>query len=232
MDAFIADANYAFPALRLTRDDVTLVHRGIVPAVDGGTNGAPALLSTPVVYDHSGEGAAGAMTIVGVKYTTARRVAQNVTERVARQLGKRLSPSRTATTVLPGAGIADHEALAIETARACHLELPMAVVRHLITLYAERAADIVRLMHDRPELQRPLRSDTETIAAEVPYVINNEMAVHLTDILIRRTGLGAAGQPDEATVRACAEVAAHELNWSDERVSEEIASVRQFYAIA
>ncbi len=34
VDAFIADANHAFPALKLTRDDVTLVHRGIVPAVD------------------------------------------------------------------------------------------------------------------------------------------------------------------------------------------------------
>ena len=32
VEAFIAEANQAFPALRLTRDDVTLVHRGIVPA--------------------------------------------------------------------------------------------------------------------------------------------------------------------------------------------------------
>ena len=32
IDAFIADANDAFPALQLTRADITLVHRGIVPA--------------------------------------------------------------------------------------------------------------------------------------------------------------------------------------------------------
>ena len=75
VDAFIAEANQAFPALRLTRDDVTLVHRGIVPAVEG-PQGAPTLLSTPIVYDHAADRAAGAMTVIGVKYTTARRVAQ------------------------------------------------------------------------------------------------------------------------------------------------------------
>jgi hypothetical protein len=31
IDAFIAEANSAFPALKLTGGDVTLVHRGVVP---------------------------------------------------------------------------------------------------------------------------------------------------------------------------------------------------------
>jgi glycerol-3-phosphate dehydrogenase len=231
VDAFIAQANDAFPSLRLTRDDVTLVHRGIVPASEGGAPGAPTLLATPIVYDHAAEGAAGAMTVVGVKYTTARRVAQQVTERVAKRLGKRLPPSRTATTVLPGAGIADHEALAIETARACGLELPLATIRHLIALYAERAADIVRLLHERPDLRDPVTPTAATLGAEVVYVIRHEMAVRLADVIIRRTGLGAAGQPDEATVRGCAGIAARELEWDTDRTEEEIAAVRQFYVI-
>ena len=107
VDNFIAAANEAFPALRLTRDDVTLVHRGIVPAVENGGKGGPGLLSIPAVYDHASEGAAGAITVVGIRYTTARRVAQDVVDRVAKGLGKRLKPSRTATTTLPGAGIAE-----------------------------------------------------------------------------------------------------------------------------
>ncbi len=232
VDAFIADANQAFPALRLTRDDVTLVHRGIVPAVEDRATGRPSLLSIPAIYDHTGEGAAGAITVVGVKYTTARRVAQTVVERLAKSLGKRLKPSRTATTVLPGAGIADHEALAIETARACNLELSIATIRHLIALYAERCADIVRLMHERPELREPLAPSVETLGAEVVYVIRHEMAMRLTDIVIRRTGLGAARLPDAAAIDSAARLAAQELNWSPEQRDEEIAAVRTFYAIA
>src|SRR4029079_18757505 len=93
--------------------------------------------SLPALYSHAPEGAAGAITVVGVKYTTARRVAQDVVDRVAKRLGKRIRPSRTATATLPGAGIADHEALVIETARKCDIELPLTTIRHLIALYAE-----------------------------------------------------------------------------------------------
>ena len=161
------------------------------------------LLSIPAIYDHTGEGAAGAMTVVGVKYTTARRVGPN-RRRTPREIARHADsrPSRTATTVLPGAGIADHEALAIETARACNLELSIATIRHLIALYAERCADIVRLMHERPELREPLAPSVETLGAEVVYVIRHEMAMRLTDIVIRRTGLGAAGLPHAAAIDA------------------------------
>jgi glycerol-3-phosphate dehydrogenase len=230
VDAFIAEANETFPALRLTRDDVTLVHRGIVPAAQDGRV-PPALLSTPGVYDHAADGAAGAVTVIGVKYTTARRVAQTTIERIAKRLGKRLKPSRTATTVLPGAGIADHEALAIETARACGLELRVATIRHLIGLYAERTADIVRLMHERPDLQAPLSPAVATLGAEVVHVIRHEMAVRLSDVAIRRTGLGAAGPPEDAALRRCAEIAARELGWEADRTEAELAAVRQFYVI-
>ncbi len=232
VDTFIAHANHAFPSLRLTRAEVTLVHRGIVPAVEGGAHGAPALLSTPIVYDHAADGAAGAMTVVGVKYTTARRLAQQVTERVAKRLGKRLRPSRTATTVLPGAGIADHEALAIETARACNIELPLATIRHLIAIYAERAADIVRLMHEQPDLRDPVTPASATLGAEVVHAIRHEMAVRLSDVVIRRTGLGAAGPPDDAALAACGRIAARELEWPADRTAEEIAAVQRFYTIA
>ena len=181
VDAFIAEANQAFPALHLTRDDVTLVHRGIVPAAEDRKTGRPALLATPEIHDHSTEGASGAMTVIGVKYTTARRVAQTAVDRIAKLLNKRLPASRTATTVLPGAGIADHEALAIETERACNLQLSIATIRHLIALYAERAADIVRLVHERPDLLQPLSPAVQTLGAEVVSVIRHEMAVRLGD---------------------------------------------------
>ena len=139
LNAFIADANHAFPALKLSRADITLVHRGVVPAVQ--TAGSPELKPSPEILDHASDGAAGAITVVGVKYTTARALAERATRVVATHLGKRVRPSRTATTTLPGAGIADHEALAIETARDLQFEVALPVIRHLIALYAEAAAD-------------------------------------------------------------------------------------------
>lgn len=229
LDAFIAEANEAFPALSLTRADVTLVHRGLVPAVTG-ANGVADLKATADIIDHASAGAAGAISVVGVKYTTARGVAERTTAIVARRLGKRVPASRTGTTVLPGAGIADHEALAIETARDLHFDVALPTIRHLIALYAEGAADIIRLMASRENLRAPVADGVTTVKAEVVHVIRQEMAMRLSDIVMRRTGMGSAGRPPTEAVEACARLAAAELGWDQARVAEEIAAVEALYA--
>jgi glycerol-3-phosphate dehydrogenase len=231
IDAFIAEANQAFPALKLTRDDVRLVHRGAVPAeVREGSR--PDLRATPEVRDHAQDGIKGAMTVIGVKYTTARGVAERAVNTAARILGRHIPRSRTATMTLPGAAIADHEALAIETARAAALDLPSMVTRHLSALYAEAAATIVRLIAERPELGTRVAPSAETLGAEVVHVIRHEMAVRLTDIVIRRTGLGSGGHPGREAIESCGRIAAQELGWTTQRLEQELASVESFYAHA
>jgi len=226
--AFVAEANAAFPALKLTLEQVSLVHRGIVPA-SVGRDGQAELLADVGLIEH---GATGAYSVLGLKYSSARRVAERTVDTVAKRLGARIRASRTAERVLPGAGIADHEALAIETARGYNLELSIATIRHLIAVYAERSADIVRLMHERPELSAPLAPSVDTLGAEVVHVIRHEMAMRLSDIIIRRTGLGAAGVPPAAAIDSAARLAAQELGWTSERRDEEVAAVTAFYQIA
>lgn len=228
IDEFIADANHAFPALKLSRAGVTLVHRGIVPAI-AGRDGVAALKPSAEIVDHAADGVEGALTVIGIKYTTARGVAERTTRDVGRRLGRRLPASRTHIVPLPGAGIADHEALAIETARGLRLDVPLPVIRHLIRLYAETAAHVIQVMHERADLRVPVSARAETIGAEIVHAIRYEMAVRLTDIVVRRTGMGAAGPPPIEAIDRCAQIAASELGWDDGRLREEIAGVRQFY---
>jgi glycerol-3-phosphate dehydrogenase len=226
VEAFIAEANLAFPALKLSAADVTLVHRGIVPAIVG-NSGKPDLKASAEILDHAN----GAVTVVGVKFTTARRVAERAIKVVARQLQRQLPRSRTAITALPGAAIADHEALAIETARDLRMDVPLPVIRHLIGLYAEGAAEIIRLVHERPELRQPLAAGSDTIQAEIVYTIRREMALRLTDVLVRRTELGSAGRPSDEAVRTAARIAEAELGWDDARTTQEIEEVARFYLV-
>jgi glycerol-3-phosphate dehydrogenase len=229
VDSFIAEVNHAFPALALSAEDVTLVHRGIVPAVQRG--GAPDLKASTEILDHARDGAPGAITVIGAKYTTARGVAERVGDLVGKRLGRRLPRSRTAMTPLPGAGIADHEGLAIETARAANVDVPQKTLAQLTHLYAERAADVIRLMRDRDDLRAPVAAGVQTIGAEVVYTIREEMAVRLADIVIRRTGLGSAGPPPHVAVERCAQIAAAELGWDETRIADEVSKVARFYAI-
>jgi glycerol-3-phosphate dehydrogenase len=237
VDAMVADANAAFPALHLTRDDVTLVHRGIVPAAPhgkraGASGGGGEFLSAPQILDHAQEGAPGAMSVIGVKYTTARAVGARAAAAAAKALGRSTRRTDTGTAILPGAGISDHEALAIETARAVHLELAPPIIRHIIGLYGDRCAAIVRLMAERSDWRMPLVSGRPTVGAEVIHAIRHEMACTLPDIVIRRTELGAMEHPGADIVRAMAAMAAEELGWDADRRDREIAAVDAFYRLA
>jgi glycerol-3-phosphate dehydrogenase len=228
VDAFIDEINVAFPTLKLTRDDVLLVHRGIVPA-ERGRGGRAELLSAPRILDHEREGAAGAMTVVGVKYTTARGVAARVAARAARRLGAGVRTSPSDRQPLAGAGIADHEALAIETARAVGLELAPPIIRRLTAIYGDRCAQIVRIMAERSDWRMPLVNGQTAIGAEVIYVVRHEMACTLADIVVRRTELGAGGHPGAALVENAARIAGDELEWDADRRAQEIAAVDDFY---
>jgi glycerol-3-phosphate dehydrogenase len=108
VDAFVSEINETFPALALSSAEITLVHRGIVPAKT--IDGRLTLLGHSRIIDHAREGAPGLMSIVGVKYTTARAVAEQAVDQIFRQLGRVAPVCRTADTVLPGAGRDDRDA--------------------------------------------------------------------------------------------------------------------------
>jgi glycerol-3-phosphate dehydrogenase len=97
---FIVALNEAFPSLDLTRADVTLVHRGLVPAVVG-TDGSVSLEGHGRVRDHAGDGVEGLVTVAGAKYTTARAVAERVTDGLLEKLQRSPVACRTAVTALP-----------------------------------------------------------------------------------------------------------------------------------
>jgi glycerol-3-phosphate dehydrogenase len=228
INAFIADANTAFPALGLTREDVTLVHRGIVPAQKG-KDGRPELLGASEIHDHAGDGAPGAMSVIGVKYTTARAVGARAAALAAKRLGGSTRKTNTDTAILPGAGISDHEALTIETARAVGLELAPPIIKHLNAIYGDRSAAIVRLMAERSDWRMPLVPGRPNVGAEVIHALRQEMACTVADIVIRRSELGAAGHPGTPIVNAVAVIAAEELGWDAGRREREIAAVDRFY---
>jgi glycerol-3-phosphate dehydrogenase len=201
----------------------------VVPA-QRGKGGQPDLLAAPQILDHAGDHASGAMTVLGVKYTTARGVAARVVSHAAKRLGKRLPRSHTDRTMLPGAGIADHEALAIETARTVGLELAPPIIRHLTALYGDRCAPIIKLMAEHTDWRMPLVPGQLHVGAEVIHAVRHEMACTLADIAVRRTALGAAGHPGRPTLTAMAQIAAPELGWSDTRLNDEIEAIDGFYS--
>jgi glycerol-3-phosphate dehydrogenase len=231
VSALMADANDAFPALKLEPDGITLVHRGIVPAERDG-RGRPRLKRLAEVLDHEREGAPGAMSVIGVKYTTARAVAERAVDVAAGKLGKARAKCRTDRHVLPGASIADHEALAIETERRLRVALDEQSRAHVTGLYGARSVEVIECAAADPALLFPLGPDTHAVGAEVVHAIRHEAARHLDDVLMRRCTIGAARWPGDEVVARAAGIAAHALGWTDAQRQEEIEALRERYAVA
>jgi glycerol-3-phosphate dehydrogenase len=98
--AFLDEAARAFPWAGIERGAATLVHEGLVP----GRGGASGISTRPRLHDHEAEdGLPGLVSLQGVKYTTARAVAERAVDLVVRRLGRTAPPCRTAVTPLSAA---------------------------------------------------------------------------------------------------------------------------------
>jgi glycerol-3-phosphate dehydrogenase len=214
----------------VTPDTVTLVHRGVVPA-EPDRRGQPTLKKRADVIDHARDGAPGLITMIGVKYTTARATAERAVDLAQRTLHTRRRPCRTSSEVLPGASIADHEALAIETERRVDITLDPRTRERLVSLYGARAVGIIHLAAEEAALAQPLASQTAAIGAEVVHAVRHEAARRLDDVIMRRTGLGAARWPGDAVVARASDLLARELRWSDAERAAEVDRLRDLYRV-
>jgi len=227
VEAFIAELNQAFPALDLTTADVTLVHRGAVPAVQ--TANGLKLEGRECVRDHEADRVEGLVSVAGTKYTTARAVAERVVDRVIRKLKRSVVPSRTATRPLPGGSVRDVAVTIAEARRDDDAGLPSDAMPHLVAAFGSRYRDVLELSATRPDWRSRLADDSPVVGAELVWAVRKEMAVTLSDAVIRRTPLGALGYPGDAPVERAAAIVGAELNWSDEKRRAETAAVRRFY---
>ncbi len=225
--AFIAELNQAFPALDLTLADVTLVHRGVVPAVVQG--GRVGLQGHEQVRDHAAEGFAGVISVAGTKFTTARGVAERVTDAVMLKLQQTPVPCRTSTTPLPGGSLRDIGQAIADARREFDEGLPTDTIPHLIAAYGSRYREVMDIAAARPDLRTRIAPDSPVIGAELVLAARREMAATLADSVIRRTPLGALGHPGHNALTTAAAIVGGELGWSEERRREEIAAVDRVY---
>ena len=227
--AFIRELNQAFPSLDLKMADVTLVHRGIVPAAVS-HGGRVSLQGHEQIRDHASDGVDGLMSVAGTKYTTARGVAERLTTRVFEKLGRPAAPCRTAAAPLPGGGLRD-ASLTIAEARRDHDEgLPSDTIPHLVGAYGTRYRDVLDVAADRPDWRNRLSGGSPVIGAELVWAAREEMVGTLADAVLRRTPLGALGYPGDAAAARAAAIVGDELGWAPERRQREVDALRAFYA--
>jgi len=229
--SFVDEVNSAFPALALEADEVSLVHRGVVPAVRD-RRGVLGLMGHHRVHDHRVDGIEGAVSVVGVKYTTGRGVAEQVVDLIGRKLGRSAPPCRTGTTRLPGSGFDSIRAETDRARSALGRRWSPESTEALVATHGTDWRAVADLCRTDAELAEPIAPGMALPRAVVHYAVQHEMACTLADIVVRRTSLGAAGYPGDAVVDVCGALMARACSWDADRLVHEIAMVKAFYTVA
>jgi len=230
VSGFLAALNRAFPAAGVHRDDVALVHRGLLPMSGTGRNGEVALTKASYVRDHRADGAPGLVTVIGVRFTTARRTAEQAVDLAGRVLSRSLRPSRTAATPLAGGDIADVNTFLSEAKRS-RLAIDAATLVRLARSYGTAYPRLLATIDADSALASPLSATCPVTHAEIVYAVRAEMAMRLTDALLRRTEGGSAAHPGRDAIEAAATIMAEEHRWDAARIAAEIDLVEARYRL-
>jgi glycerol-3-phosphate dehydrogenase len=218
----------------LTANDIEGVFAGLRPLVAAGAGADTSKLSR----EHAVRSPSpGLSVIAGGKYTTYRVMARDLIDVAVRDLaagtgepGVPVPASRTHEVPLAGAD-GYHRLWAAREQIATSARLTVTQVERLLGRYGSDLTELLDLMAKTPRLKEPLPGSGPYLGAEIAYACSHEGAVHLDDVLARRTRIrieirdrGAEVAPHAAALMAA------ELGWDAARTAAEVSGYREMIA--
>ncbi|MGS0686160.1 glycerol-3-phosphate dehydrogenase/oxidase [Nakamurella sp. GG22] len=205
-------------AVPLTHDDIEGVYAGLRPLLAGESE-----QSSKLSREHAvARVAPGLVGIAGGKYTTYRVMGADAVDAAAEDLPGRINPSCTEDVPLIGAP--GYQALVNQADRLGeqHAIHPYRI-RHLLDRYGSEIHDILAPAAADPALLQPIPGAADYIQAEALFAVTHEGALHLEDVLARRTRISIeyAHRGTESMQRV-AEIMAPVLGWTAEETAREV----------
>ncbi|MCZ6773494.1 MAG: glycerol-3-phosphate dehydrogenase/oxidase [Proteobacteria bacterium] len=220
---FLNEINDAYPPARLTRDDVLYCYSGLTPAHEGTVRGELKRARRGAILDHEKvHGLKGLVSVLGVKFTTARLAGEQAVDIVFDKLGEKLVPSVTATTPLPGAK--EFRSIS-EWQRDAAARLGSAADKVAVLELLEAHGSAYGCVIERGKIG-PDADFEEIWRGRCRYAVREEMAMRLSDILFRRTDVAVRGEMTAPMLAWSADMMAEEMGWSEQRKQDELDDVR------
>jgi glycerol-3-phosphate dehydrogenase len=205
-------------AKRLTRRDIEGVYAGLRPLLAGESETTSRLSREHTVA----RPLPGLVTVAGGKYTTYRVMAIDAVTMAAQDLDRVMPGS--VTDRLPLLGADGYAALVNQVSElAATYRLPTWRIRGLLGRYGSLLPEVLDAGADDATLLEPLPGADEYLRAEVRYGATHEGALHLDDLLTRRTRVSIEfPHRGVDSAPAAAELVADVLGWEPDRVAAEI----------
>jgi len=205
-------------AVPLTRDDVEGVYAGLRPLLAGESE-QTSQLSREHIVTHS---VPGLVVIAGGKWTTYRVMAKDAIDAAVSALDGRIPASVTEDIALVGAE-GYQAAWNQRAAIAARHHLHPARIEHLLNRFGTLAEEVLALVDERPELGAPVPGADDYLQAELVYATTHEGALHLDDVLARRTRISIeAWDRGVSAAPVAARLMAEVLGWDEEHERLEV----------
>ena len=203
----------------LTREDVEGVYAGLRPLLAGESDQTSKLSREHLV----GHSVPGLVVIAGGKWTTYRIMAKDAVDAATDALDGKVPASTTQNIPLLGAeGYQAAWNKRGKIGRAFGLHTVR--VEHLLNRYGTLTDELLDLIRADATLAEPLPGADDYIAAEVVYAASHEGALHLEDVLARRTRISIeAWDRGISAAPVAAKLMAQVLGWDEAQEEREVA---------
>lgn len=215
---YILEHVNAVLSVPLTHDDILGVYAGLRPLLHGESEETSQLSREHAI----GRPLPGLFAIAGGKYTTYRVMAKDAVDEASKDLGRPVAPSVTAQTPLVGAD--GYAAMVNQVERlGADEHVPGWRMRKLLDRYGALATEVLAPASKDASLLQPVPGAEQYLRAEILYGATHEGALHLDDLLARRTHISIdTAHRGTESARPVAELVAPVLGWDERRVEEEI----------
>ncbi|SDD86518.1 glycerol-3-phosphate dehydrogenase [Rhodococcus tukisamuensis] len=206
----------------LTHDDIDGVYAGLRPLLAGESDETSKLSREHAVA----RVAPGLVAIAGGKYTTYRVMAEDAVDLAAEDVPARVASSITEKVPLVGAD--GYFALVNQTVQVGEqYGLHPYRVKHLLDRYGSLIHEVLELAEEAPELLAPITDAPDYLQVEAVYAAAAEGALHLEDILARRTRISIE-YPHRGVncAEQVANLVAPVLGWDEATVDREVETYR------
>ncbi len=215
---YILDHVNTVLAVPLTHDDIEGVYAGLRPLLAGESE-----QSSKLSREHAvARVAPGLVGIAGGKYTTYRVMGADAVDAAAEDLPGRINPSCTEDVPLIGAP--GYQALVNQADRLGEQHgIHPYRIRHLLDRYGSEIHDVLAPAAADPALLQPIPGAADYIQAEALFAVTHEGALHLEDVLARRTRISIeyAHRGTESMQRV-ADIMAPVLGWTAAETAREV----------
>jgi glycerol-3-phosphate dehydrogenase len=215
IDYLLRSLLHLFPQVRVSQHDIHYAFAGVRPLPFSPRKNPSAVSRKHYLHDHTADGAAQMISVIGGKLTTAGSLARECVTKIG------LHPARPALAFASGDSVDPMvEQWTIEVAEAGGIGTDAA--RGVVEWYGRRALAVAATARGNAEMRTPLCPHTQHIVAEAVDAFRNECASTLADVLLRRVPVALGACWSSSCSQVAATRIASALGWSEDQSAVEL----------